>query len=832
MYLKTNGINRFITPAFTGTLVCFVAALFASLIIWKMESVRIKSDRLQLANITADYAHAITQAIERSISPTYLLSAFVSQSNGALDDFESVANGILPFFPGTTLQLAPGGIVKKIYPIEGNEGAIGHDLFNDPTRAKEAMLAKTTGELTLAGPFNLKQGGIGAVARLPVYLDKNNEIHKFWGFTIVLIRFPDVLDSAQLSHLITKGFQYELWRLHPDTKKKQIITSSTSEQLIEPVDQIINVPNGHWTLSVSPTNGWSPPFSLSIKVLPGLIFSLMLGYIAALIVKMRENEKTLEDKVKQRTSSLEEEIEIRKKAESLSHANETRFRSLLDTIPDLIWVKDENGVYISCNAQYERFLGAKEKDIIGKTDYDFVEKELADLFRENDRQAIKSSKPRSNEEYIVYPDDGRQVFLYTTKAPMYNPDGSLLGVLGIGRDITELRQGEEERVKLENQLKQAQKMEAIGTLAGGIAHDFNNILFAILGYSELAQANCPSGSTIRKDIDRVIEASCRARDLVKQILAFSRQTETEKIIMNPGTIVKEALKLLRASIPTTIKIQQHIDLKAGTIYIDPTHIHQIVNNLCTNAYHAIGGGRGTITVSLKRLDLTQSDLLSEPEVQPGPFICLSVGDTGSGIHPANMDRIFDPYFTTKEVGAGTGMGLAITHGLSKKAGGFITCKSILGEGTIFDVYIPIHSDTELLEHDSKTVNQVEDGNERILFIDDEAMLAELGKTMLGRLGYQVTAVTSSLEAIEIFRNQPDNFDLVITDHTMPEMTGTDMARLLLQMKPDLPVILLTGFSNTISEERAKLYGIRGFALKPVAIKDLAILIRKIIDGRD
>lgn len=714
-----------------------------------MESVRIRAERLQLVNITADYAYAITQSIERSISPTYLLSALVSQRNGSLIDFESIANRMLPFYPGTTLQLAPDGIVQRIYPIEGNEGAIGHDLFKDPARSKEAMLAKKTGELTLAGPFKLKQGGIGAVARLPVYLDKSTEKRIFWGFTIVLMRFPEVLHSAQLSHLINKGLQYELWRLHPDTAKKQVITSSTFEQLADPVNQIIKVPNGTWTLSISPKQGWSTPLSLSLKVISGLVFSLMLGYIAALIIKMRENEKTLEDKVLLRTSSLKEEIEIRKKAESLSHANETRFRSLLDTIPDLIWVKDGNGVYISCNAQFERFFGAKEKDIIGKTDYDFVDKELADFFRENDRQAIKSGKPRSNEESVTYPDNGQTVLLYTTKAPMYNTDGSLLGVLGIGRDITELKHSEEERVKLENQLHQSQKMEAIGTLAGGIAHDFNNILSAILGYSELAQSNCPPGSTVRNDIDSVIEASYRARDLVKQILAFSRQTDTEKIKLNPGIVVKEAIKLLRATIPTTIDIQQHIDIEAGNIYMDPIHVHQIVSNLCTNALHAIEGKSGIITTSLKRMDLNSSNLLSEPDVQPGPFICLSVSDTGSGIHPAHMGKIFDPFFTTKEVGAGTGMGLAIIHGLSKKAGGFLKCKSTLGKGTVFDVYIPIHLDTESSEAEVDAQNLVAKGNERILYVDDEEMLIDMGKTMLEHLGYQVTTVTSSLEAIEL-----------------------------------------------------------------------------------
>ncbi len=288
--------------------------------------------------------------------------------------------------------------------------------------------------------------------------------------------------------------------------------------------------------------------------------------------------------------------------------------------------------------------------------------------------------------------------------------------------------------------------------------------------------------------------------------------------------------MLRPSLPTTIDIQQDIDSEVGQILADPTQIHQIVNNLCTNAFQAMEETGGTLTISLKNQELTHTDLYSDPDVQPGLFVQMSVSDTGTGIAPEVMKKIFDPYFSTKEVGKGTGMGLAIIHGIVKRSGGFVSCQSSTGEGTTFHVYLPINEKTVSGETETEPLNLIQPGNERILFIDDEEMLAEMGKTMLERLGYNVTIKTNSIEALKTIQNQPDQFDLVITDHTMPGMTGSDLARRILQIRSEMPIILCTGFSNQISEEKAKIYGIKGFAMKPLAKKDLAALIRKVLDG--
>ncbi|MEE4239893.1 MAG: PAS domain S-box protein [Desulfopila sp.] len=445
--------------------------------------------------------------------------------------------------------------------------------------------------------------------------------------------------------------------------------------------------------------------------------------------------------------------------------------------------------------------------------------------------ALAGEKEFDTSFRVLHP-DGAVKFLKANGIVIRDNAGKAVRMIGINSDITEQIQTEEERRILETHLQQAQKMEAIGTLAGGIAHDFNNILGAILGYAEMAYEDSISGSVKPGDLNQILHAGQRAKELVKQILAFSRQTETEERALQPAVIIKEAIKMLRASLPTTIDIQTNIDPNAGVVLADPSQIHQIITNLCTNAFHAMEETGGTLNISLKQQELTSVDLVSEPHLQPGKFVTISVKDTGSGIAPEIMNKIFDPFFTTKETGMGTGMGLAIIHGITKKIGGFVSCKSSLGEGTTFHVYLPVYTTTAPPEADAPFLELPQTGIERILFIDDEEMLAEMGKTMLERLGYSVTVETNSIEALKIIQSQPDNFDLIITDQTMPGMTGTDLAQRVLQIQPGLPIILCTGFSNLISEEKAKMYGIKGFAMKPLAKTDLSKLVRKVLDGEN
>jgi PAS domain S-box-containing protein len=391
---------------------------------------------------------------------------------------------------------------------------------------------------------------------------------------------------------------------------------------------------------------------------------------------------------------------------------------------------------------------------------------------------------------------------------------------------------EEGKKKLENQLRQAQKMEAIGTLAGGIAHDFNNILGAIIGYVEIASLQVPEDNKAKESLKGVLKAGHRAKNLVKQILTFSRNSEQERIPMQISPIVKEAIKLLRSSLPTTIEIRQNIESDTGIMEADPTQIHQILMNLCTNAAHAMREEGGILEVGIRNVEVGSWDSESgHLDMTPGPYLLLTVSDTGEGMTPEVMARIFDPYFTTKEKGVGTGLGLAVVHGIVNIYGGTIRAYSEPGKGTTFHVYLPRIEEAKEMAEDVSRPGVIPTGQEHVLFIDDELVLVEIGKQMLERLGYEVTIRTSSIEALELFRAKPDQFDLVITDMTMPNMTGDKLSRELMQIRPDIPIIICTGYSELISEEKAKGIGIRAFAMKPLVMADLGKTVRNVLDNK-
>ncbi len=388
------------------------------------------------------------------------------------------------------------------------------------------------------------------------------------------------------------------------------------------------------------------------------------------------------------------------------------------------------------------------------------------------------------------------------------------------RDITERKQ-------LQTQLQQAQKMEAIGTLAGGIAHDFNNILAAILGYNELALLDIETVNPAHMNLQEAVKAIHRGKDLVKRILAFSRQDEQRKKAADISDVVGETLKMLRALIPASIEMQTRIDADVGTVEVDQTQIHQVLLNLCTNAAHAIGEARGLIQVLLERQVLTTSPERIHSELTPGIYACLTVTDTGGGIPSDLLGKIFEPYYTTKDSGQGTGIGLAVVHGIIRNHGGVVTAASQVGEGSTFQVYLPIVRGT--IQPEARDRAEKPTGSESILLVDDEQALQDIGEQMLRHLGYRVIAAGGSLEALELFRRSPEAFDLVITDMTMPHMTGEELARQLLAIRADLPIILCTGYSEKITPENARQMGIRDYLLKPLTIGQLATKVRRALD---
>ncbi|MCJ8500352.1 PAS domain S-box protein [Desulfatitalea alkaliphila] len=512
------------------------------------------------------------------------------------------------------------------------------------------------------------------------------------------------------------------------------------------------------------------------------------------------------------------DITDRKQIEQALRVSETQFRSLVEGAPVAIFVQtDFNFVYV--NAAGLKLFGAETQDLlIGTPVPDRVHPDFRALSRErmvhlNER---KSAVPRVEQIYLRL--DGTQVPVEVSSVPItfQGRDGGLAFV----QDISQRRQ-------METRLQQAQKMEAIGALAGGIAHDFNNILFPIIGLSELLLEDLPRGSLERENVAEIHTAARRAGDLVNQILSFSRQAEHKRIPLRMQQVLKEVGKLVRATIPSNIVIEQSIQADCGPVLADPTNIHQIAMNLVTNAFHAVEEKGGTIAIGLRQTTLALEDVAGT-HLTAGPHALFSVWDTGCGIPADVIPRIFDPYFTTKAQGKGTGLGLAVVYGIVREHGGDVRVYSEMNRGTIFKVYLPILP-REAEADAGAAPAPLPTGTERILLVDDEAPIVRLETQMLERLGYRVTARTSSVEALAAFQADPAGFDLLISDMAMPNMTGEQLAQQVAAIRPDIPVILCTGFSEQMTVRTAQPEPLRGFLMKPLVRGELAKEVRRLLD---
>ena len=506
-----------------------------------------------------------------------------------------------------------------------------------------------------------------------------------------------------------------------------------------------------------------------------------------------------------------------KHAESVHRLSEERYRMVVENAHDGIFIAQDGLI---------RYANSSTKRILGRTREELAQVPIDKLIHASDRAMVVDRHHRRLRGEKV-PDYYSFRALHKAGKARWLEINTVLtqwagapAIQAFIRDITQTK-------LLEKQLLQAQKMQAIGTLAGGIAHDFNNILSAMIGYTELCLNESGKAGALSSKLERVLQAGKRARDLVNQILSFSRQHDSDEKPIEIGPIIVEAVQLLRASIPTSIDMDVRMEKEAGIVQADPTRIHQIIMNLCINAAHAMEADGGRLDIQLENITISRQEAIRFLDLPPGPYVRVSVSDSGHGMSPEVCKQIFDPYFTTKPKGEGTGLGLSVVHGIVASLGGAINVYSEPNEGTTFTIYLPqICSD-----HNGQCRERAEipGGRETILLVDDEALVLDMTTELLTGLGYTVVPRISSVEAVQAFRASPMRFDLVITDHNMPHMTGVELARRIMAIRKDIPVVLCSGFSAGLSEKSLKADGVQAIINKPVLNAEMAEIVRKTLD---
>ncbi|HSB71652.1 MAG TPA: ATP-binding protein [Candidatus Methylomirabilis sp.] len=780
---------------------------------------RLRADEQgQVAADLSPLGNSLATAVNRRLARLDGLKAFVEAELASSKEvpeaqFRIFATGLLAGATGIrNLAVAPGGVVRHVYPQASNENVLGHDLLRDerPSVRADIQRAIQAGRITLSGPYELRQGGLGLVARHAITLNGS-----FWGLVTMVVDVPPLLKDAGLQ---THPLGLVLALRDP---AGQVFHGQPAVFASMPVSQRVLLPDGWWELAGIPAAGWDGAARHSLLVFHGIGLAVIL-LLVSLISQSVNRTARLRAAVRERTEGLERELAERRQMEEALGVSQAYFSNIVEISEDAIISIDPGHRITLFNLGAEKIFGYRAADVLGKP----VEMLIPRRFMESHARHVESfaSSPDilrpMNERGVVFGrrEDGTE-FPAEASISKFEVKGERVLTVRL-RDITE-------RKRMEAQIRQSQKMEAIGTLAGGIAHDFNNLLAAIIGHAELVTDNVPRDGTAWQDLQHVLAAGKRAKDLVRQILTFSRQTEQERRPVSVSMIANEALRLLRASLPATIEIRQHIDPEAGDVLADASQIHQILMNLCTNAEHAMRERGGVLDVNVKGVAVDRSFASSHPPLRPGPHVRLTIRDTGQGMPPHVRERIFEPFFTTKGPGEGTGMGLAVVHGIVAGHRGAISVDTAPERGTKFEIYLPRCDAAEAV--DAPAEEPLHGGRERILIVDDEPFLARLWREMLQRLGYQVTGFTDSFEALETFRATPESFDLVMTDQTMPQLTGETLARECLRIRPDIPIILCTGFSHTMTEEKARALGIRAYLMKPLSRRELGLAVRCVLD---
>jgi PAS domain S-box-containing protein len=563
-----------------------------------------------------------------------------------------------------------------------------------------------------------------------------------------------------------------------------------------------------------------------ISIISEILEEHQSGRMQAASPPLEDEEVYLKEYNQALVHKLEDKLQQLEDTNQALQASEEKYRTLMEAVADPVIVYDLEGRVVYANRAFSRVFGWRGEELIGKK-LDFVPSEDTSQTLDKIKQALEGQS-LSNHETHRLTKDGSLIDVSISAAHYKDTKGEIAGIVVSLQDITSRKLAESEKAKLEAQLRQAQKMEAIGTLAGGIAHDFNNILGVIIGFADLSMLAAQDNPSLTGNLQKVLDAGIRAKDLVKQILTFSRQTEQEFKPTRLSLVAKELVEMLQATIPPSITMNKEV-INDCVVMADSTQLHQVLMNISTNAVQAMQETGGVLSLTLDMIELDEDSVHLVPDIKPGVYQKISISDTGTGIPQERLDRIFDPFFTTKKKGEGTGLGLSVAHGIVKNHGGKITVYSEPGKGTTFTIYLPALTEKESTTSISEVKRTLPTGNEHILYVDDEELLVEVGASILGKLGYRVTSFISSLKALENFRQNPHDYDLVVTDLNMPMMTGIDLAGELIRLRRDIPIILCTGFSDKVSSTLSQSIGIKKTIMKPIVARDIAIAIREALD---
>jgi PAS domain S-box-containing protein len=793
-----------------GSGLFLVFAAIGIAIVAQGERLRVVARRQAAMHVAAGAAFTLEQQLSRSLSSAYALASIVRQ-HGRIDGFAELAREMIPVYGGiSSLALAPDAIIGDIQPRAGNEAAMGHDLLHDPDRRFEARAAVDSRQLMLAGPFTLRQGGLGMVGRLAVFLPDPAAPggERFWGLVSVVIRFTDLLDATQISRLVDDGYAYELTRVNPETGARERIATGIDPLTADPIAFPVKVPGGEWVLSLTPHGGWSgTPWVIVLQYGIALLGAAALSMVGFLLLRQPE---TLRLEVAARTADLAR-ANARLAADMEQRCQAETALSLTQQVVDrarlaIAWVDGRDRVAYA-NEAFAAFCGKERGALAGAPIWDAFSPIAAEAWHSIRRELDGGASATR----AVQLGEGLAARHARVAVDLVAVGDRRLAIVFVS-DITEQRNAEE-------QLRESQKMEAIGLLAGGIAHDFNNVLTGILGHASLLAEAAPSGSDVHRIAHTITTAANRAAALTSQLLGFARRGKLLTAPVDAHGVAREVVRLLDHTIDKSIQIVERLEAPRSVVMGDGGQLQQAVLNLAVNARDAMPHG-GQLSIETAVVDLDARWCERRPGASPGKHLALSVADTGHGIPAEIQARIFEPFFTTKEPGRGTGMGLAMVYGIARNHGGVVEVASEPGSGSRFTMYLPL-SDAEIAPAAGESCRSAAEGAGLVLLVDDDEVPRSAAAVMLRSVGYDVVALASGEEAVRWYGREPRRVAAVLVDLAMPGMDGAECYRALRALDPRVPVVLMSGYGRDGRAQELLDEGVHAFVQKPFRAEDLA-----------